>query len=252
VQDRLLSRKLAIASETGDAGRRADDQRCPMPWGGKRPMSRSALLITAAIFAALLLAADLGPADERNDRHSILDAYAAYDDAMQRKDSDALARCASDFTEIGTDGQVKTLGQVAEETKRLYHVSRAIGQRSTVDATWFNGDTAAALVDTRLVAEVNDPRAPGVWAPVVVVERSQDTWERRGYDWQLVSSRILERRARVGQIHVERDVPPAAGPYGADNQAMTQMLLSLGQQRRQVASRIDSVFLCAVLGCGAP
>jgi hypothetical protein len=124
-------------------------------------MSRPTLFIPAAIFAPLLLAADLGPADERDDRRSVLDAYAAYDDAMQRKDPEALAQCAPDFAEIGVNGQVKTLARVAEETKRLYHVSRAIEQHSTVDAMWFNGDTAATLVDARLVADANDPRTPG-------------------------------------------------------------------------------------------
>jgi ketosteroid isomerase-like protein len=162
-------------------------------------MRQPAIAFTTLLTATLAMTSVVY-ADEKADKQGIMEAYRAYDAAIERKDvNQVYADYAPEYTLIGQDGKLRNLEQSRQDTQQYFRTVRQINVHNEIKQIQINGQTATVIGTGYTSAIISNPKNPQVSVPFSRVSQYQDIWKRTPGGWKLISTHVLQQNAAGGQ-----------------------------------------------------
>lgn len=162
-------------------------------------MRQPAIAFTA-LLATTLAMTNVVYADEQADKQAIMEAYRAYDAAIERKDvNQVFADYAPEYTLIRQNGKLINLEQSRQETRQYFQTLRQINVNNEIKEIQINGQTATVIGIRYTSAIISNPKNPQVPVPYSSVGQYQDIWKRTPGGWKLISTHVLNQNVAGGQ-----------------------------------------------------
>jgi hypothetical protein len=155
-------------------------------------------MLVRLTIAAIMVVGAAGAASSQSSNSVVVEKlYDQIDQALANTNIDGYLSFFDPDRYVFVDEKGKSMSFVeyVEMTRKNLGNARNIDETTKIKDVQTDNGRMVAYIEQVVRFEFNDPQ--GKWIPMNATSTSEDTWEKKGVEWKLVSSKTLRLRSAV-------------------------------------------------------